>query len=81
MWLKVRCQPATYDISGRNNIAQLTQRLRVQPQERQTTMAQCMSEWQLELFFKKKQDLTDKVLPFLRERNLRRLNITNKVNS
>ncbi|KAK9863776.1 hypothetical protein WJX84_000402 [Apatococcus fuscideae] len=41
-------------------------------------MAQCMSQWQLELFFKKKQDLTDKVLPFLRERNLRRLNITNK---
>ena len=43
------------------------------------TMTQCMGQWQLELFYKRKQDLTDKILPFLRENSLHRLNITNKV--
>ncbi|KAK9827026.1 hypothetical protein WJX74_003917 [Apatococcus lobatus] len=41
-------------------------------------MTQCMGQWQLELFFKRKQELQDKILPFLRQNNLTRLNITNK---
>lgn len=36
-------------------------------------------QWRLELFFKTKKELQDKVIPFLKDNGIKRINLTNKV--
>ncbi len=38
-----------------------------------------LASWRLELFFKSQKDLQEKVVPFLKEHSIKRINITNKV--
>lgn len=43
------------------------------------TVISVATSWRLELFFKSKKDLQDRVVPFLKENGIKRVNITNKV--
>lgn len=42
-------------------------------------VCRALESWRLELFFKSQKDLQEKVVPFLMEHSIKRINITNKV--